>query len=277
MHFYIYIYTVYKYYCIYFIFFSLLYSFFNSLIVYIMDVVLEIGKREILIGVAGDTDPISIPISYIPTTNTSSSSSSSLESNFLSDHSITKIQYDKIISSLNESNQLKYQQYQDSLGTVLYDIEIISFEILKKLIYKSINSIPIIIKNLFIIDFGFSKILKKKITLSLLKYRIKSIVYIPAPPLFAIGCNRRNALIINEEWNMIYKVIDLRIIGEYDIEESIDVIIQKSDIDIRKILRENIINTKDTVGCWTACSLYVASTKNDPNWEEVLTKDYISQ
>lgn len=231
-----------------------------------MDVVLEIGKREILIGVIGDTEPISIPISYIPNTNTNT-----LESKYLSDHSITKIQYDEIISSLNESNQLKYQQFMESLGTRLINIELISFEILNKLINDAINLIPIIINQLFIIDFGFSKNLKNKINSSLLNYRIKSINYIPAPPLFAIGCNRRNALIINEEWGMIYKVIDLRIIGEYDIEESIDDIIKKSDIDIRKILRENIINTKDTIGCWTACSLYVDSIqqrnkKIDLNW-----------
>lgn len=128
---------------------------------------------------------------------------------------------------------------------------------------------------MFLIDYGFSQKLKNNICTSLFKYRIKSITFIPAPLLYTIGSNRRDALIVNKEWSTIHKVIDLRIIGEYDIDEPIDTIILKSDIDIRKTLRENIVNTKDGVGCWTACSLYVASTKN-ANWQEI-TKDYISQ
>ena len=229
-----------------------------------MDVVLEIGKRDIRIGVVEERDPIIIPISYKHTG----------ESNYLSDHSLTKDQYQSIISQLDETNQIKLQQYNESLGTWI-DIELISPMILQKLLFDVIDSIPVNIKRCFLIDYGFSQKLKTNICTSLFKYRVKSVIFIPAPLLYAIGSNRRDALIVNEEWNTIHKVIDLRIIGEFDIDEPIDSIILKSDIDIRKPLRENIVNTKDGVGCWTACSLYVASTKN-ANWEEI-TKDYISQ
>ena len=44
-------------------------------------------------------------------------------------------------------------------------------------------------------------------------------------------------------------------------------IIQKSDIHVRKTLKENVITAKDTVGCWTACSLYVGEVAT--GWPEI--------
>lgn len=115
-----------------------------------MDVVLEIGKRDIRIGVVEELDPIIIPISYKHTG----------ESNYLSDHSLTKDQYQSIISQLDETNQIKLQQYNESLGTWI-DIELISPMILQKLLFDVIDSIPVNIKRCFLIDYGFSQKLKQ--------------------------------------------------------------------------------------------------------------------
>ncbi|KAL6451505.1 hypothetical protein SBY92_002847 [Candida maltosa Xu316] len=227
-----------------------------------MDVVLEIGKHHVKIGTVGDVDPIVIPIKFDFVG----------DSKFIKDHSLTKEQTDIIESQLNAEYQQKQQEYYKSLGTWL-DIENASPYLLQQIIHNALGELPVSIKRCFVVDHQFSEKVKQSITSILFKYRVKSIVFLPASILYVLGMNKRDALLVNHDYNTIHKVIDLREIGIYDDSEDTESIIRKSDLDIRQLLRENVMSTTDSVGCWTASSIYVANVTTD-HWLEI-TKDNI--
>ncbi|RCK65677.1 hypothetical protein Cantr_01330 [Candida viswanathii] len=203
-----------------------------------MDIILEIGKNDICIGAVSELDPIVIPISYAPSGSESKSSSSTR-----------------------------------SLGTWL-DIESTPAAVLHQLLYDAMEALPVSAQRCSWWITG-SRSSSSAGVWHLVQEQGQGGGVCAGAGVAGIGSNRRDALVVNEEWGAIHKVIDLRVIGEYDIEELIDEIIRKSDIDIRKVLRENIVNAKDTVGCWTACSLYVSAATTHANWEEI-TKDMYS-
>lgn len=221
-----------------------------------MDVVLEIDKYCIRVGVAGEVSPVVVPIcfDYIG------------ESSYLEDHALTKEQAQSILVQLNSESQQLSEEYRQSLGTWL-DIENVSFSLLQKLIYAAFEELPVNPKRCFVVDHRFSEKLQRAICSILFEYRAKSVVFIPGAVLAVLGSNRRDGLWVDAVRKTIHKVIDLREIGVYSIDVDINTIIQRSDIDIRKTLRENIISNMDTVGSWTACSLYVREVAT--GWPEI--------
>ncbi|CAI5760120.1 unnamed protein product [Candida verbasci] len=165
----------------------------------------------------------------------------------------------------------------------LYNEQITKEEI-KRILYDSLELI-IQPKKIFIVDYNFSLNLKRNICEVLFNFT-KYVIFIPASVLMVFGDNKKNGLVIDYGWECctISKVFELRQIyskqfpfaselaRKFDLYENVDIekIIKESDIDLRKVFRENIV--KNSVGCWTACSLY--STKSQQ--EELTKENYLS-
>lgn len=218
-----------------------------------MDIVLEIDKYCVRVGVVGEVTPVVVPVKYEWVG----------EVQYLEDHALTKEQAQAVVLEMDKGVLAKYCQ---SLGTWL-DVENVLYSLLQRLVHGAFSELPVNPRRCFVVDHRYSEKLKRAICSILFEYRAKSVVFVPGGALAVMGSNRRDGLWVDHTRRVIHKVVDLREIGVYGMDVGIHSIIQKSDIHVRKTLKENVITAKDTVGCWTACSLYVGEVAT--GWPEI--------
>lgn len=273
-----------------------------------MSLVLEITCTNLKVGNLGSKKPDLLGVEY-----QHSRTRPQLPPQYeLNDHALAKEDRERIVSLFTPEMQALSDSFQKYYGTWLQlRDELWSKLLIQKLIYKALFQKQYSSKRVFVVDHDFSEKLKLAIYEIFTELRAKSVIFLPWSVLAVLGANVRNGLVLKYTFESlkIQTVVDLRVIDcrEYvsinsmtkgdstqqgntenlkameksekldKVQEIIGNIIRRSPIDIRKVLRENVIvigdesnkhhkidltmekhrfETRPSDGCWIACSLY---------------------
>ncbi|KAI3404800.2 hypothetical protein KGF56_002430 [Candida oxycetoniae] len=266
-----------------------------------MSLVLEITCTNLKLGYSGTTKPDLLSINYEHTTL-----KPQLPPQYeLNDHALAEEDRKELVKQLDPELRMLLDECGNIQGTWLHlREEKLTKKLLQKLIYNVLFRNSYSAKRIFIVDHDFSEKLKRIIYEIFRELRAKSIIYLPFSVLAVLGSGLRSGLVLNFTFEVlkIQSVIDLRVVDRMEeikvnclnkseeryslIEDLINKIIQRSPIDIRRCLRENIIvvgdesnashdidlsedrkrfETRYSKGCWIACSLYSQVTTK---WED---------